>query len=161
METKANKSLPLIINVLCFYFFDWTIRAHLYRRQAVIKPTNQTLNQGTFSNPGDDAELAGLPEGTGEGKGPLPGLTTVNPSGIPLSTVTLDDIATAMARRGPSEKRWSLSEDRYSQVITAQPSTKSLPRPFLDISEIGSCACLCGPCDSVSPKCLSPSALLL
>lgn len=47
-----------------------------------------------------------------------------------------------MARRGPSEKRWSLSEDRYSQVITAQPSTKSLPRPFLDISEIGSCACV-------------------
>lgn len=45
-----------------------------------------------------------LLEGTGGGEGPLTDLTTVNPNGIPLSTLTLDDIATAMARGGGGGK---------------------------------------------------------
>lgn len=64
-----------------------------------------------FSNPWVGTVIPGH----WESAAPLTAPTAVNPSGGPLSPLTLDDIATAMARRGQREGQRggrSLSEDR-------------------------------------------------
>lgn len=76
-----------------------------------------------------------LLEGTGGGEGPLADLTTVNPNGIPLSTLTLDDIATAMARRGQSSHQ--RRDGPYLRTVPPRLSLLSHPpNHYRDLSWI-------------------------